>query len=212
MSVLTPLFDAYSASFARARFFLISAVLLLSTQTRMHASTLPVGIVAPSLRIDRFQQLMLACCNSKDNPADTLSRHLRRYEPETIVVFIVLVFNTHRSLFEKVLRGFLVALGFLARGVICCQMSIIVDYRQEDLMRVANLSAIQAKLEEQIGVIVGSFQCLKRPVYEWLKRHGLLGDEQNMARGFVGDSSFQVDEDDVGDTSKLRAQKVKGYR
>lgn len=79
-------------------------------------------------------------------------------------------------------------------------------------MRVANLSAIQAKLEEQIGVIVGSFQCLKRPVYEWLKRHGLLGDEQNMARGFVGDSSFQVDEDDVGDTSKLRAQKVKGYR
>jgi hypothetical protein len=125
---------------------------------------------------------------------------------------IRLIRTLNRSQSEKMLIGFLMALGLLATAINCAKMTTFTTFGQGDVMQATIIPSLWAKLEEEIGIIASSLPWLKSPAENWLKRMGILKEHQLTKPSFVADMSLPTVKDDVEEASNDDADsaKVKG--
>ncbi|KAI4706641.1 hypothetical protein J4E89_008708 [Alternaria sp. Ai002NY15] len=125
---------------------------------------------------------------------------------------IRLIRTLNRSQSEKILIGFLMALGLLATAINCAKMTTFTTFGQGDVMQATIVPSLWAKLEEEIGIIASSLPWLKSPAENWLKKMGILKEHQLTKPSFVADMSLPTVKDDTDDTNSNDADstKVKG--
>lgn len=125
---------------------------------------------------------------------------------------IRLIRTLNRSQSEKILIGFLMALGLLATAINCAKMTTFSTFGQGDVMQATILPSLWAKLEEEIGIIASSLPWLKSPAERWLKKMGILKEHQLIKPSFVADMSLPTVKDDIEETNSNDADstKVKG--
>jgi len=125
---------------------------------------------------------------------------------------IRLIRTLNRSQSEKILIGFLMALGLLATAINCAKMTTFTTFGQGDVMQATIVPSLWAKLEEEIGIIASSLPWLKSPAENWLKKMGILKEHQLTKPSFVADMSLPTVKDDEEDMNSNDADstKVKG--
>jgi hypothetical protein len=90
-----------------------------------------------------------------------------------------------RTTSEKVLIGFLMALGLLATAIMCIKMTTFNDFGKGDPMQATIKPSMLAKIEEQIGIIAACLPCLKSLAEHALKKFGILKEHQLTRPSFV---------------------------